>query len=158
MSSWSEFENDAPELAARARSFLEAGKHKTLATLRKDGSPRISGSEAEIANGQLWFGSMLGAVKARDLMRDGRFALHSASSSPPGWEGDAKIAGIAREVEDDEAKRALRATEAGEGPAGGWHLFYADIREVVVVELNDQRTKLVIEAWHEGRGVSRLER
>ena len=141
MASWSEFEAEAPELAARALRYLEAGTHKTLATLRKDGSPRISGIEAEIAAGQLQFGSMLDAMKARDLLRDGRFALHSASASPPDWEGDAKLAGTATEVSREE-----------------YHLFRADIREVVVISLNEERTKMVVESWHEGRGTSRIER
>jgi hypothetical protein len=141
MASWREFEAEAPELAARARAFLEAGTHKTLATLRKDGSPRISGTEAEVVDGQLQFGSMLDAVKARDLLRDGRFALHSASPSPPEWNGDAKVAGVAAEAERK-----------------GFHLFRCDIREVVVVSLNEERTKMVVESWHEGRGTSRIER
>ena len=141
MASWSEFEAQAPDLAARALAYLDTGKHKTLATLRRDGSPRISGTEAEVADGQLQFGSMLDAVKARDLLRDGRFALHSASASPPEWEGDAKVAGVAVEVE-----------------RMGFHLFRADIREVVVITLNEERTKMVVESWHEGRGTSRIER
>jgi hypothetical protein len=141
MASWSEFEADAPELAARARAYLEAGTHKTLATLRKDGSPRISGSEAEIVDGELQFGSMLNAVKARDLLRDGRFALHSASPSPPEWDGDAKLAGIAVEVARE-----------------GSHTFRADIREVVVVNVDEERKKLIVESWHEGGGITRVER
>ncbi len=141
MASWSEFEAEAPELAARALAYLDAGTHKTLATLRRDGSPRISGSEAEVVDGELQFGSMLDAVKAKDLLRDGRFALHSASASPPEWEGDAKVAGVAVEVARE-----------------GYHLFRADIREVVVISLNEERTKMVVESWHEGRGTSRIER
>ena len=141
MASWREFEAEAPELAARALTYLEAGTHKTLATLRKDGSPRISGTEAEIVDGELQLGSMLNAVKAKDLLRDGRFALHSASPSPPEWDGDAKVAGVAVEVERE-----------------GYHLFRADIREVVVISLNEERTKMVVESWHEGRGTSRIER
>jgi hypothetical protein len=158
MAKWSEFEAEAPALAAKARGFLDAGKHKTIATLRADGSPRISGIEADVVNGDLWFGSMWQAVKARDLIRNGRFALHSASTPPPDWAGDAKVAGVAVEVDDDDAKRALLVAGGNDGVSGDWHLFRADVREVVVVGLNDDRTKMVIESWHEGRGVSRLER
>jgi hypothetical protein len=158
MASWSEFEAEAPGLAARARELLDAGKHKTIATLRRDGSPRISGTEADVVNADLWFGSMWQAVKARDLIRDGRFALHSASTAPPEWAGDAKVAGVAIEVDDAEAKRALLEAGGNEEISGEWHLFRADIREVVVVGLNEQRTKMVIESWHEGRGASRIER
>jgi Pyridoxamine 5'-phosphate oxidase len=144
MASWSEVEAQAPELAARARGFLDAFKHKTLATLRRDGSPRISGSELEIEGGELWLGSMWNAVKALDLQRDPRFALHSGSPDPDaGWAGDAKIAG-----------RAVEVTE----PGANAHRFRLDVTELVVVSLGDPADHIVIESWHEGRGVKRVER
>lgn len=157
MARWSEFESDAPELATLARRLLDARKHKTLATLRKDGSPRISGTEANIVDGELMWGSMPRAVKARDLQRDGRFALHSGSDDPPEWPGDAKVAGRAEEIDDDDRKRAF-LREQGGGDLGEFHLFRADIDEVVVTRVNDERTKLVVESWHPGRGVERIER
>jgi hypothetical protein len=49
MARWSEVEAEAPELGALARRYLDAHVHKTLATLRRDGSPRISGIEATFA-------------------------------------------------------------------------------------------------------------
>ena len=147
MASWSEFEREQPELAARARAFLDAHKHKTLATVRKDGSPRISGTECEIVDGQLRFGAMWRGVKALDLLRDPRFALHSASEDPPDWPGDAKLAGTVSET-------VVPSEEHG----GQYHLFRCDITEVVVVGLNAERTKMVIESWHPGRGASRFER
>ena len=99
MPSWGQFEAEAPELAARVRERLEAHKHKTIATIRRDGSPRISGTEAEFEDGELWIGSMPNALKARDLQRDPRFALHSGSDEPADWTGDAKVAGLVEEVE-----------------------------------------------------------
>ena len=160
MASWSDVEREAPELAARARAFLEAHKHKTLATLRKDGSPRISGTEANVVDGELVWGSMWRAMKALDLLRDPRFALHSGSDDPPAWNGDAKVAGRAQEVDDDERKAALVAAQGNEGgeSLGRWHLFCADIEEVVVTRLNDARDKMVIELWRPGQGVTTIER
>src|SRR3712207_192462 len=90
MPSWSFVEAEAPELAALARGFLDAYVHKTLATLRRDGSPRISGTEVVFSEGELWLGSMWHSSKALDLLRDPRFALHSGSADPPDWAGDAK--------------------------------------------------------------------
>jgi hypothetical protein len=142
MASWAEVEAQAPELAARAREFFDARKHKTLATLRRDGSPRISGIEAEFADGELQFGSMSNAVKALDLRRDPRFALHSGSDEPTDWKGDAKVAGLAHEVES----------------GGESHRFRADVRELVLVYLGEPRDHIVIESWHEGRGVTRRKR
>jgi Pyridoxamine 5'-phosphate oxidase len=100
MTTWKDVEDAEPELAARVRKIFDANKHKTIATLRADGAPRISGIEAEFSDGELTFGSMPRARKGDDLHRDPRFALHSATVDPPegdpaGWVGDAKIAGRA---------------------------------------------------------------
>jgi hypothetical protein len=46
-----------------------------LATLRADGSPRVSGLEPLFALGELWFGMMPESRKALDLLRDPRFAI-----------------------------------------------------------------------------------
>jgi hypothetical protein len=159
MASWRDFENEEPELAARARSLLDAHKHKTLATLRKDGSPRISAIEAEIVDGELQWGSMWKAVKALDLRRDPRFALHSASVDPPEWSGDAKVSGRAEEFDDDERKRAFVRAQGNMGDAPGeFHLFQGDIDDVVITYVNEERTKLVVELWRPGEGVKTVER
>jgi pyridoxamine 5'-phosphate oxidase-like protein len=91
MASWSDVEAEAPELAARARQIFDARRHKTLATLRPDGSPRTSGTEVQFVDGEMWFGSMWKSVKALDLQRDPPFALHSGSGDPPEWTADAKV-------------------------------------------------------------------
>jgi hypothetical protein len=153
MASWREVEAQAPELAARARAIFDAHKHKTMATLRRDGSPRISGTEADFSDGEVWFGSMPGAVKARDLQRDPRFALHSATVDAEMAEGDAKLAGTVEEITDDEVKAARGGSEQ---PPGPYHLFRCDIAELVITSVSGDR--LVIESWHEGRGVEHRER
>jgi hypothetical protein len=156
MSSWSEVEAQARELSARARERLGAHKHLTLATLRRDGSPRISGIEIDFAEGEVWIGSMPRAVKALDLQRDPRFAVHSGSDDPDkGWTGDAKFAGRVEEIDDDERKRAIVGDNAPPGPL---HLFRCDVTELVVVRLGDPADHLVIESWHEGRGISQIRR
>ena len=155
MSSWTDFEAAAPELAARVRTRLDAHTHKTIATLRRDGSPRISGTETEFADGELWIGSMWQALKARDLQRDPRFALHSGSAEPAEWEGDAKLAGIAEEITDPERVREINGDQASSEPS---HLFRLDLREVSTVGLNEQRNALVIEVWTPEQGVRAVTR
>jgi hypothetical protein len=155
MPSWSEFESAAPELTARVRERLDAHRHKTLATLRRDGSPRISGTETEIKDGELWIGSMLDARKARDLQRDPRFALHSGSDEPDDWAGDAKLAGVAEEITDPERIREINGPKS---PPGSSHLFRLDLREVSTVGLDDARKQLVIEVWTPDRGVRTIKR
>ncbi len=118
MASWGEIETVAPDLARLARGLLEAHVHKTLATLRADGSPRISGLEAKFIEGDLWFGSMPGSRKGADLARDPRFALHSGSIDPPGWQGDAKLSGIAEEIVDPGRKVEIFKAMGAEGRVG----------------------------------------
>jgi hypothetical protein len=96
--------------------------------------------------------------KALDLQRDPRFALHSGSDDPPGWEGNAEVGGHAEEVTDPEKKEGLRSAQGGEAPSGPWHLFRSDINELVVTHLNESRDRLLVEFWREGEGVRRIER
>jgi hypothetical protein len=155
MPTWTDFEAAAPELAARVRARLDAHTHKTIATLRRDGSPRISGTETEFADGELWIGSMWQALKARDLKRDPRFALHSGSAEPAEWEGDAKLAGIAEEITDPERVREINGDQASSEPS---HLFRLELREVSTVGRNEQRNALVIEVWTPEQGVRAVTR
>jgi hypothetical protein len=155
MPSWSSFEAAAPELAARVRDRLDAHTHKTLATIRRDGAPRISGTESRIADGELWIGSMWHARKALDLQRDPRFALHTGSDEPSDWKGDAKLAGVAEEITDSELVRKHNGAAAEQGPS---HLFRLDLREVSTVGLNDDRSGLVIALWTPDGGVREIRR
>ena len=147
MASWAEFETAEPEFAARVRKLMTSHKHLTMATLRRDGSPRISGTEVEFTEGQLRIGSMPRAVKAMDLHRDPRVAIHGPTIDPPankpvGWKGEAKIAGTAREVESGEDA----------------HRFLIDVTEVVITRLNEAGNRLVVESWNPGRGFRSMER
>ena len=155
MPGWSDFEAAAPELAATVRERLDAHVHKTLATLRRDGSPRISGSETRFADGELWIGSMWQARKARDLQRDPRFALHSGSDDPPDWSGDAKLAGVVEEVTDLERVLAINGEAANDGES---HLFRLDLHEASAVHLSDDRKQLVIAVWTPEGGVRTIKR
>jgi Pyridoxamine 5'-phosphate oxidase len=152
---WRAIEHAEPAFAARVRTLFAAGRHKTIATLRADGSPRISGIECEFTDGDLRFGSMTGARKGADLERDPRFALHGPTFHPEegkenDWPGEAKVAGravLAGPVTTDEAK---------DQPDG--EMFIADISEVVVTALSADGTKLVVESWTPERGLRRVER
>ena len=150
MATWRDVEQAEPEFAARVQRLFDAGRHKTIATLRADGSPRISGVECEFADGELKFGSMPGARKSADLRRDPRFALHGPTFHPvegkeAEWPGEAKIAG-----------RAVHAGPIAEGPEGD--LFRADISEVAITRLNPEATLMVIEWWTPQGGLRTVER
>jgi Pyridoxamine 5'-phosphate oxidase len=143
-------EQAEPEFAQRVRELFDAHRHKTLATVRADGGPRISGIETVFEDGDLVFGSMPNARKGADLRRDPRFAVHSATVDPvegaeAQWPGEAKISG-----------RAIGAGLITGGPDGD--RFVADIAEVVHTHLNEQATMLVVEWWTPTRGLRRIER
>jgi hypothetical protein len=147
VTSWAEFETAEPGFASRVRVLMGSRKHLTMATLRRDGSPRISGTEVEFADGQLRIGSMPDAVKSLDLQRDPHIAIHGPTDDPPkgnpsGWKGEAKIAGTAIEVESGSAA----------------HRFLIDIQEAVVTHLNEAGSRLVVESWNSTRGYRTLER
>jgi hypothetical protein len=155
MPRWTDFEAAAPELAAEVRRRLDAHTHKTLATIRRDGSPRISGTETTFRDGELWIGSMWQARKAKDLQRDPRFALHSGSDEPSDWKGDAKLSGAVEEITDADRVRELNGEAGASGPS---HLFRLDLDEVSVVRLNDAKNGIVIDVWTPERGTRRIER
>ena len=150
VATWGEFAAREPEFAERVRALFDARRHKTIATLRADGSPRISGIETTFEDGELTFGSMPNARKGADLRRDPRFALHSATIDPvegeaAKWPGEAKISG-----------RATLVPPADGGTSAD--SFRAEIGEVVHTHLNEEATLLVVEWWTPERGMRRLER
>ena len=161
MASWNEIEAAAPEIAALARARFEATGLGLMATLRVDGSPRISGIEPTFVDGEVWLGMMEGSMKARDLQRDPRFSLHNESEDKELKEGDAKLSGRAVEIVDAAAKVAFmrRFSELnGYGPPEDepYHLFRLDITEVVTIKPAGDH--LDIDTWHDGRGVGHVDR
>jgi hypothetical protein len=150
VTAWQDVDQAVPEFAQRVRALFDAHRHKTIATLRADGSPRISGIEAVFEDGELVFSSMPKARKGADLRRDPRFALHSATVDPvegseAQWPGEAKISG-----------RAIAAEPVTEG--GGADRFRADIAEVVHTHLDEEATLLVVEWWTPSHGLRKIER
>ncbi len=156
MSSWNDIESAAPDLARRVQQRFDATRHKTLATVRRDGSPRISGTEVVFADGGVWLGSMSGARKARDLQRDGRCALHSAPVDEELTEGDAKLAGVATEVTDLDQLSRVWPEWQEEHAGSGSHAFRIDVTEVVLTTVADD--ELVIQSWTPTAGVQERRR
>lgn len=101
MTSWKEFTERAPLIAAVfTRRHAAAGNLCMLATLRSDGFPRISPMEPRVFEDQLWIGGMPDTAKFRDLARDPRFCLHTATVDTHVKDGDAKLWGVVRDVRD----------------------------------------------------------
>jgi hypothetical protein len=151
MATFADVETAEPEFAARVRAALDAHGHKVLATLRRDGSPRVSGIETRLVDGELFLAGMPRSVKFTDLRRDPRLALHSGSDDPGTFTADAKVSGRAVEVTDPAELAAFAGdAEVSEG-AQPFELFRVDIEQLVLTALNDAKDALVITSWHPGR-------
>src|SRR5579871_167241 len=102
MATWDEFAIAAPRIAdIFIQRHRAAGGLCFLGTLRPDGFPRISPMEPRVFEGQLWIGGMPGTAKFRDLVRDPRFSLHTATTDPEVTDGDAKVWGVVEDVPDE---------------------------------------------------------
>jgi hypothetical protein len=161
MTTWNDAATAAPDLAHDVRTRFEATGLGFLATLRADGSPRISGIEPSFWEGDLWLGMMPGSRKARDLLRDPRCALHAASVDKEVKEGDARVSGLALEVVDDDVKRRMGAAfaeDTGFDPNehGPFHLFKLDITEVF--HLRPAGDHLALDWWTPAAGVRHFDR
>ncbi|MEY4338526.1 MAG: hypothetical protein RLZ14_376 [Actinomycetota bacterium] len=152
MASWAAFEVAEPEMAARAAALFRRRKHHVMATVRADGSPRLSGTEVAIERGAFGFGVMAGAIRLADLRRDARLSLHSQGSDPPehdhsAWEGEAKLSG--------RALSAAAPSAGADAPPGEY--FVVDVDEVVITSIGSPADHLLIERWTPagGRTVTR---
>lgn len=153
---WQEFAQQAPHIAeVFVRRHRATGNLCLLGTTRSDGYPRVSPLEPRILEGQLVMVGMPGTTKFRDLGRDPRFCLHTATVDPYVAEGDAKLWGEARNLQDrafhqrfadalfEEAGFDLRGQE--------FDPFYvADLSGASSIELADDALSITI--WKPGEG------
>lgn len=119
--SWKDLEDAAPELAAFGLQRFELGV-AYLATVRKDGSPRVHPVTPIVGQGHLFLFMEPTSPKGHDLRRDGRYALHSAVNDSNGTGGEFILTGRARFI-DDPAKRSLASQLASYTPADHYILF-----------------------------------
>ncbi|MFD5826809.1 pyridoxamine 5'-phosphate oxidase family protein [Lentzea sp. NPDC060358] len=156
MATWAQFTAEQPDMAAFVESRFAADRHALVATLRRDGSPRISGVEPDFSRGELWAGMMPGSLKSRDLQRDPRFALHCMSTTESMTNaGDAKISGTAELHADKELYLVELFDRTGWRPEPAeLDLFRFDVHEVV--QLTVQGDEMVVLSWGEGRGIRRV--
>lgn len=161
MASWNEFAVVAPRIAAIfARRHAATGSLCMLGTLRPDGFPRVSPMEPHIFEGQLWINGMPDTAKFRDLTRDPRFCLHTATVDTEVKEGDAKLWGRVEDVMD----RALHRRYAEElFEQTGFdlrgetfdHFFMAHVTGAAAVEVGEGHLDITV--WNEG-GTERVVR
>ncbi|WP_069173086.1 pyridoxamine 5'-phosphate oxidase family protein [Streptomyces griseus] len=153
-SSWHDFHAAEPVFADTVRKRFQQYKHHVLATVRKDGSPRVTGLEVEFRLDHLWLGMMPNSRKAVDLLRDPRFALQ-ANPGPDATmaDGDVRISGRAVKVTDP-GVRARFAEEVT--PPEPFLLFSAEPDEVVRTAMDGD--DLVVQVWRPGHPLRTLRR
>lgn len=101
MVGWEQFVEQAPNVAeVFLRRHAATGNLCLLATLRSDGYPRISPIEPRIFEGHLVLAGMPNTLKFRDLGRDPRFCLHTATVDTNVTEGDVKLWGTVSNLQD----------------------------------------------------------
>ncbi|MEU6013363.1 pyridoxamine 5'-phosphate oxidase family protein [Streptomyces sp. NPDC047515] len=153
-SSWQAFQAAEPAFADTVRARFGQYKHHVLATLRKDGSPRVTGLEVEFRFDELWLGMMPNSRKALDLLRDPRFAVQ-ANPGPDAEmaDGDVRVSGRAVEVTDP-AFLARFVEEVK--PPEPFHLFRTELEEVVRTSLDSG--ELVVRVWRPGKPLRTIRR
>ncbi len=154
MATWREFTKAAPRVAVVfGRRHAATGNLCMLGTLRSDGFPRISPVEPRFFEDQLWIAGMPNTTKFRDLARDPRFCLHTATVDTEVKDGDAKLWGVVEDVQDkalhlrfaealfDETGFDIRGQEFD-------HCFRADLIGGSAVEVSDGHLDITI--WKQG--------
>jgi Pyridoxamine 5'-phosphate oxidase len=120
---WNDLQRDAAGLALIAHERLIALGVLLVATIRRDGTPRLSPVEPLIFDGDLHLSMMWRSHKASDLLRDNRVLVHSVVTTRDGTEGEVKLRGRAISVEDLEmrarasAMRRVETSTSHGGPA-----------------------------------------
>jgi hypothetical protein len=114
MVSWSQFEAGAPQIADAGRKLIH--QHGIglayLASLRKDGAPRLHPICPTVFEGSLY--ALIGPThKRRDLLRDGRFALHSFPC--PDVDDEFLVMGRARMIDDESLRSRVLADLKSKG-------------------------------------------
>jgi len=154
VTTWKEFTEAAPKIAEIfVRRHAATRNLCMLATLRSDGFPRISPLEPRIFEGQLCLIGMPGTTKFRDLARDPRFCLHTATVDTEVTDGDAKLWGVVNDVQDPELHQRFAADlfEDTELDLRGeeFRPFYAaDLTGASAIEVRDNGLDITI--WKPG--------
>ncbi|WP_054811296.1 pyridoxamine 5'-phosphate oxidase family protein [Nocardia arizonensis] len=156
MTTWSEFTEQAPTISeVFIRRHRATGNLCMLATLRADGSPRISPVEPRVFEGDLVIAGMPDTTKFHDLARDPRFCLHTATVDPMVGDGDAKLFGTVTDIPDISVHRRFAQAlfeETGFDIRDQEfdHYFTATLTGASTVEVTDDHLRITI--WTPGKG------
>jgi hypothetical protein len=149
--SWREFEEGAPELATLGADLLNK-KIAYLATTKKDGSPRLHPVRPFIGEGQLFLFIGRKSPKRRDLLGDGRFALHGSVFQSNGPSIEFLITGVASSADDPEMREAAFRIVGRDLP-DQQALFLLSVDTVLVTDYDENRKPMRIR-WSRARSTT----
>lgn len=148
---WHEFADEQPRLAELGRRRLVDPGVLLVATIRRDGTPRLSPVEPLLLTGRLLLSMLWQSRKAQDLLRDPRILVHSTVTGRDGGDGEFKVRGTAHVEDDPDIQRrysAAVATELGWHPEPGrFHLFSVDLAEVAFIRYDESTGDQHVATW-----------
>ena len=142
---WCDFRQAEPGLAGAVQERFESHRHAVMATLRRDGAPRLSGMEAPIRDGHLWLAMDTVSRKTDDLRRDPRFSMHSAPDREELSLGDARVEGRALPATGEDMALFIEGHRFPIDDPSTMAVFTAGITRVVLIRVEDR--SLVVTAW-----------
>jgi hypothetical protein len=152
---WADLVREQPRLAALGATKLIEPGVVLVATIRSDGTPRLSANEPLLFEGDLVLSMLWGSTKAQDLLRDGRILVHSIVTSRSGGPGEFKIRGCAILETDRERHERYAETVAGtlgwRPVPGRFHLFAVAIEHVAFVRYDDASGDQYTAMWPPAR-------
>lgn len=154
---WDAFEDACPEIAVGARERFQRDQLVLVGTIRRDGWPRISPNEVDLAAGRLFVSMMWRSRKALDLLRDPRLVVHTVTTNREGTDGDVKLYGRVIDERDPEIRTAFRAAIRAridwEPEEPNYHCFSVEVSSAAYVVFGERPRAL---AWDPGRGLREL--
>jgi hypothetical protein len=124
MTTWAQFANQAPDLAAFGEARFRSGV-AYLGTVREDGSPRVH-PVTPIIGEQLFLFMEPTSPKGKDLQRDARYALHCSVEDSSGGGGEFYVRGRAT-FNDDHLVREQAVRASSYTPQDRYILFVLSV-------------------------------
>jgi len=151
---WDDLQHEQPRFGALVHDRLIGPGVVLVATVRRDGTPRLSPVEPFVLNGDLWLSMLLGSLKAADLHRDPRVLVHSVVSGPSGEQGETKLRGRAVASDDPATHRryadAVSAALPWSPQVGRFHLFRVDLEDVTFLRYDNATGDQYLTRWPVG--------